>query len=188
MATVKKPVAAVEKLSKVSSKDAGKLAAKTATASASAGTPSEDKAYKYPDKWKEPKSTALATDELWSTQLKRKEAQAIADALEETEKALKNWLIESLPKSNASGVSGKFCRVTVVKKEVPRVEDWPKFYAGIVAEYQKHSKKKDGQQDGAFALLQRSVGKSAVQEAWDAGKAIDGVGKFTAVTLSINKV
>ena len=153
-----------------------------------AGSGNEEKAYKYPDGWKEPKSLAAGADLLWQLQQKRAEAQRTADAIEAQEKAVKNWLIESLPKSDASGVAGKFCRVTAVRKDVPRVEDWSKVYAGIVAEYQRHARKKDGQQDGAFALLQRRLGDATVKEMWEAGHAIDGVGKFTAVTLSVNKI
>lgn len=169
-------------------KTADPLKGRAEQAKKAAGTGSDEKSYKYPEGWKEPKSLAAGADLLWQLQQKRSDAQKVADAIEAQEKAVKNWLIDNLPKSDASGVAGKLCRVTAVRKEVPRVEDWSKVYAGIVSDYQRHAKKKDGQQDGAFSLLQRRLGEGAVKEMWEAGLAIDGVGKFTAVTLSVNKV
>lgn len=163
------------------------LAAKAATAKKVAGEEGKDNSHKYSPKWKAPKNTATAADLLWQAQERKKVAQAAVDLIAAEESDLKAWLIKSLPKSDANGVTGKLCRVTVVKKEVPRVESWPKVYASVVAQYQSHMRKKDGQQDGAFALLQRRLGEGAVKEAWEAGLSIDGVGKFTAVTLSINK-
>jgi len=171
-----------------SSKPADSLAARAKQASKVAGAEGGEKVYKYPEGWKAPKTLAAGADLLWQLQAQRTVAQKIADEIEAKEKAVKNWLIDNLPKSDANGISGKLCRVTIVKKEVPRAEDWSLVYSGIVAEYQKHAKKKDGLQDGAFSLLQRRLGEAAVKEVWEAGKAIQGVGKFTATTLSINKV
>jgi len=165
----------------------GALAAKAASAKKVAGEEGKDNSHKYSPKWKVPKNVATAADLLWQAQERKKVAQAAVDTIAAEESDLKAWLIETLPKSNAAGVTGKLCRVTVVKKEVPRAESWPKVYASIVSQYQSHMRKKDGQQDGAFALLQRRLGEGAVKEAWEAGLSIDGVGKFTAVTLSINK-
>lgn len=153
-----------------------------------AGSDAPDRTHKYLPTFKAPKSVALAADALWKKQQERKQAQAVADALEAEEADLKAWIIEELPKSQATGVAGKLCRVTAGRKEVARVEDWPKFYAGVVAEYQSHMRRKDGQQDGAFSLLQRRIGEAAVKERWENGVAIAGVGKFTATTLSITKV
>lgn len=153
-----------------------------------AGPDTPDRSHKYLPSFKVPKSIAIAADALWKKQEERKKAQAVADALEAEEADLKAWIIEELPKSQATGVSGKLCRVTAVRKEVPRIENWPQFYAGIVAEYQSHVRRKDGQQDGAFSLLQRRVGEAAVKERWEGGHGVEGVGKFTVTTLSINKV
>jgi len=152
-----------------------------------AGPEGPDRSHKYSPKWKPPKTAAAGADLLWQVQQRKSDAQKAVDAIEAEEKDLKAWLVETLPASGASGIAGKLCRVTLVRKEVPRVEDWPKVYAGIVAEYQRHAKKKDGLQDGAFSLLQRRLTEGAVKEAWEAGQAIDGVGKFPVTTLSVGK-
>lgn len=167
---------------------ADKLADRAAKVAKTASKVSTKKEYEYPEGFKKPKSLALGTDTLWELQVKRKAVQKIADALEVQENAIKHYLIENLPKSDASGVAGKFCRVTVGSKEVPHADDWSKVYAGIVADYLAHVKKKDGQQDGAFSLLQRRLGEAAIQEIWKAGESVEGVGVFNAVTLSINKI
>jgi len=131
------------------------LRAKAAQASKTGGE--EEKPYKYPEGWKTPKTLGFAADALWNTRNARLALQKQVDELEAMENALKHHLIENLPKSDAGGVSGHLARVTVTTKDVPRVEDWGKVYAAIVADYKKHAKKKDGQQDGAFAMLQRRL-------------------------------
>lgn len=163
------------------------LSAKTKAAVKAAGDPTE-KVYEPPAGWKAPKTLGAVADKLFTTRNARLALAKEVDALQAEETALKNHLIATLPKSDANGVAGKLCRVAVNKKDVARVEDWPGFYAGLVADYTSHMRKKDGLQDGAFALLQRSLGKAAVKEAWENGKAVKGVGKFTVIDVSINKL
>lgn len=126
-------------------------------------------------KFKFPKTMGACADKLYQLREKRLEEQKKVDVIEEEEKALKEHLIQNLPKSEASGVAGKLARVTIVTKIVPQVEDWDKFYA--------HIKKK-----GEFDLMQRRVSDTAVKERWDAGKQVPGVKTFNALTVSINKV
>lgn len=163
------------------------LASKAQAAKKVAGDASE-KAYKFPDGWKPPKTLALAADKLYQTQQARFAMQKEVDRMQEEETALKQHLIASLPKDDASGIAGKVARVTIKKDTVPRAESWPAVYAAIVAEYARHKKQKDGLEDGAFALLQRRLGESAVKEAWNAGLAVPGVGKFTVTSVGINKL
>lgn len=126
-------------------------------------------------KFKFPKTMGACADRLYELREKRLGEQKKVDVIEEEEKALKEHLIQNLPKSEASGVAGKVARVTVVTKVIPQVEDWDKFYA--------HIKKK-----GEFDLMQRRVSDTAVKERWDAGKQVPGVKTFNALTVSINKV
>jgi hypothetical protein len=86
--------------------------------------------------------------------------------------AISNHLIAVLPKSDASGVSGRFANARVVVKQVPRVVDWALFYAHV-------AKKK------AWELLQRRVGETAIKERWDAGERVPGVEPFAIVTVSV---
>lgn len=126
-------------------------------------------------KFKFPKAMGACADRLYELRQKRLEEQKKVDAIEAEEKALKEHIIQNLPKSEASGVAGKLARVTVVTKEIPQVEDWDAFY--------KYVKK-----TGNFDLMQRRLTDAAVKERWEAGKEIPGVKHFQAVSVSINKV
>lgn len=126
-------------------------------------------------KYKFPKALGACADLLYQLRQKRLEMQKEVDKIAAEEAALKEYIINTLPKSEASGVAGKLARVTVVTKEVPQVEDWEAFYKYV---------KKTGQ----FDLLQRRVVDAAIKERWEHGEEIPGVKHFQAVTVSINKV
>lgn len=121
------------------------------------------------------KKMGTCADRLYALKAKRLAAQKVADEIKEEETALKEHIINTLPKSEASGIAGKMARVTVVNKTVPRVEDWDKFY--------RHVKR-----TGNFEMLQRRVGEKAIQERWDNGKEVPGVSHFTFPIISMNKV
>lgn len=125
--------------------------------------------------YKFPKTLGACADRVYSLRQERLEAQKKVDAMEAEEKALREHIINTLPKSETTGVAGKLARVTVITKSVPQVKDWDAFYA--------HVKKTSG-----FDLLNRALSKSAVEARWEAGKKVPGVEAFTAVTLSVNKV
>lgn len=127
------------------------------------------KAYKFP------KSMGACADLVYQLREKRLAGQKLVDEVEAEEMALKDHIINNLPKSEATGAAGKLARVTVVTKKVPQVRDWDAFWKGF-------DKKRD------IDLLPRSLSKAAVEARWEAGKKIPGVVSFTAVTLSINKV
>lgn len=126
-------------------------------------------------KYKFPKALGACADKLFELRNKRLEMQKTVDVVAAEETALKNYIIENLPKSEASGVAGKLARVTVVTKQVPQVKDWDAFYKYV---------KKTGQ----FDLMQRRLTDAAIKERWEAGKEIPGVEHFNAVSVSINKV
>ncbi len=125
--------------------------------------------------FKFPKALGACADLVYSLRQERLAAQKVVDALEEKEKALREHIINTLPKSEATGAAGKLARVTVVTKEVPQVKDWKKFYAYV-------------KKNNAWDLMQRRLSAAAVTERWEAGKEVAGVEAFQAVTLSINKL
>ncbi len=125
--------------------------------------------------YKFPKTMGACADRLYLLKTKRAEAQRVADELKAEESALKEHVIETLPKSEASGVAGKVARVTVINKEVPQVSNWDLLY--------KHIKK-----TGQFELLGRRLSATAINERWEAGKEVPGVGHFKATTISLNKI
>lgn len=126
-------------------------------------------------KYKFPKALGACADKLFELRNKRLEMQKAVDAVAAEESALKNHIIENLPKSEASGVAGKLARVTVVTKQIPQVKDWDAFY--------KYVKK-----TGSFDLMQKRLTDAAIKERWEAGKEVPGVEHFNAVSVSINKV
>lgn len=126
-------------------------------------------------KYKFPKTLAACADKFYQLKEQKSAAQKLVDAIDAECKALKEHLINNLPKSEASGVAGKLARVTVVNKKVPQVKDWDKLYAHI---------KKTNQ----FEFLQRRLSDSAVNERWDNGKSVPGVESFNVTTLSVNKL
>jgi hypothetical protein len=125
-----------------------------------------------------PSSLAAAADLFYKTREERLALQKEVNAIEEREKILKDHLVRSIPKSEATGIAGKLVRVSVVTKSVPQVEDWDAFYAYIVKTRKK----------GGFALLNKAVNSASVKEIWDAGKDVPGVTPFNKVELSVNKL
>lgn len=122
-----------------------------------------------------PKTLGECADLIYQTRESRLALQKQVAEIEAYEKMLKEHVINNLPKSQLEGAQGKVARVTVVKKQIPQVEDWPAFHEYV----RKHK---------AFELLQRRLSVEAVAERLDAGKILPGVKIFTAVSLSVNKV
>lgn len=126
--------------------------------------------------YKFPKAMGACADMLYKLRQERLAKQKGVEAIEAEEKALKLYIINNLPKSEASGVAGKMARVTVVTKEVPQVSDREAF-----RKYVNRTKR--------FDLANKlSPSAPAVRAMWEDGKAIPGIDKFNAVTISMNKV
>ena len=125
--------------------------------------------------YKFPKEMGRCADLIYQLREKRLAGQKMVDEVEAEEKALKEHIINNLPKSETTGVAGKLARVTVKTKKVPVVKDWDQFWS-------KFNKKTDTD------LMQRSLSKAAIEARWEAGKEIPGVEAHQVVTLSINKV
>lgn len=125
--------------------------------------------------FKFPMKMGLCADKLYDLRARRLDAQKVADLLEAEEKALKLHIINNLPKSESSGVSGKTANVKIQKKEIPQVNDWEKFYGYV-------------KKNNAWDLMQKRLSEGAVNERLDAGKKIPGVEIFNAVTVSCTKI
>lgn len=125
--------------------------------------------------FKLPKTLAQCADLLYETKAARLAQQKVVDELQAKESLLREHLIANLPKSEASGVAGKVARVTIGTDTIPRVDDWDLLW--------KHVKK-----TGQFELLQKRVSNVAVEERWEHGKEVPGVGHFKVVKVSLNKL
>lgn len=126
-------------------------------------------------KFKFPKTMGACADRLYELKAKKAEAKRVTDAIEEEEKALKAHIIETLPKSEASGIAGKVARVKIEEKEVPQVKDWDAFY-----KYVKRT--------NSFDMMQRRLTDTAVMARIDAGKPLPGVEMFKYKSISLTKV
>lgn len=122
-----------------------------------------------------PKTLGACADTLYTLREERRKAQRAVDEIEACEALVREHIIQTLPKSETTGVSGKLARVSVVSKTVCQVVDWTKFYAFI----KKHN---------AWELLQRRVSEAPVKERWDDQKKVDGVEPLLVPTLSLNKL
>lgn len=126
-------------------------------------------------KYKFPKAVGACADKLYQLREERLKQQKIVDDIEAEEKALKAHIINTLPKSEASGVSGKIAKVKVETDDIPQTEDWDKVWQYI-------------KKNNAFDLLQRRLNNAAVEERWEAGKKIPGIKTFKVVKVSCTKV
>lgn len=122
-----------------------------------------------------PKTLGECADALYTARQNRLALQRQIDEMGAYETALREHIINTLPKSKQEGAQGSLARVTVVRKEVPQVKDWTAFQAFI-------------KKTGAWELMQRRPSEAALKERLDAGVKVPGVDVFHAVTLSVNKV
>lgn len=126
--------------------------------------------YKFPAK------LGACADRLYKLRETRLALNRKAADLESEEKALKAYIIDTLPMSQASGISGKLVRVSVTKKEIPIVTDQEKF-----RKYMNRTHRWD-----LANKLQPSA--PAVRDLWDEGRDVSGLDKFTVKSLSMNKL
>lgn len=122
-----------------------------------------------------PKKMGEWPDLLKKMQLERLAKQKEVDAMEANEKLFKEHMIQNIPKSEASGISGKEYKVQIVKALVPQTEDWETLYKHIL-------KTKD------FGFLNKALNKGHVEEVLDSGKTVPGVKLFEAVKVSLTKI
>jgi hypothetical protein len=122
-----------------------------------------------------PKKLGEVADLLYAERQHRLVEQHMIKDMQDFETRLKNYLIDHLPKSEASGVSGRIACATVTTRQVPTVEDWDAFYGYI--------KKKN-----AFDLLNKHLNVAAATERLEAGEKIPGLGEFTLVGVSCVKL
>ncbi len=103
-----------------------------------------------------PKTAAGITDLLYTTQQERYAVQARAKALEAVESACREWLITNLPKSEASGVSGKVARSYVENKDIVVVESWPELYKYVQSRATKNP--------GVWGIFQKRITADMAEE------------------------
>jgi hypothetical protein len=127
----------------------------------------EDRRYVFPA------SLGACVDRLRALDAK---ADLIKRQLKEVEDeygALEKHLIDSIPKEDLQGATGKTARVELDRKTVPTAKDWDAIYAYI-------------KKTGAWELLHKRLSTTACNERWAAKRVIPGVEPFTVVKLKLS--
>ncbi len=127
-----------------------------------------------------PKTLAACADELYQTRQARLAIEKEAETLKARETQLREHLINTLPKSQASGIAGSVARASIESKTIYQVKDW-----GLVHEY---IRKNAGKNPGVWALLQRRLSDSTVKEMWEGGTKVPGTEPYELKTVSLTKV
>lgn len=122
-----------------------------------------------------PKSLAQCADKLYGLRAERLEAQREVDLMKKDENELRDHIIDNLPKSEATGVSGKLANAKVSNASEPVIQDRDKFQKYVV-------------ENDAWDLVPRSICRSAIKARWEDDVEVPGVGTITVVKLSLTKV
>lgn len=128
-------------------------------------------------KKKLPTNLAQCADLLYESRETRLSLQKVPKAIEEQEKELKAFIIDTLPKSQADGITGKLAHAEIKREEVPSVKSWEELFTWI----------KKGKGIERFAVLGRAINKEAVEELWADKQKVPGVETFTVVKVSCTK-
>lgn len=121
-----------------------------------------------------PKTLGACADELYRIRGDKAALAAQIKALETKERLVEEKFIAELPKSDQEGAIGRVAKAVIRTNDVPTVEDWQAFYGYV-------GKKK------RFDLMQKRLSSTAIQEMWDAGEKVPGVGTFRVVKVSVTK-
>jgi hypothetical protein len=124
--------------------------------------------------FKVPANPAKCADLLYEKREARYALQRQAEELEKQEKQIRDYLIAKLPEKDASGITGAVATVQIEVSTAPQPEDWGKIHAYV-------------KKTGKFELLQRRINTKAVEELWDDGKAVPGVGRVLVKKVSCTK-
>jgi hypothetical protein len=111
------------------------------------------------DHFKEVQALRLAMD---------KEVKAVKDR----ENELKDFLIENI--EVGGGAFGLKHKAEVTREEKPTVEDWEAIHEYVL-------------ETGDFNVMGRSLNSKTIEDMWEEGETIDGVGSVYVKKISITK-
>lgn len=121
-----------------------------------------------------PKKLGACADLLYDLRAEKAELSRQIREIESVEKEVKEYIINNLPKSDLTGVSGAKARVSVVSKEIPVVTSWEDLYEYI-------------QETSNFHILGRRIIDKAVREIQET-EEVPGIGSFNVISVSCTKV
>lgn len=122
-----------------------------------------------------PKKLPEVVDLLYATEQERFALQHKVDRLKSIESACEQALIDRIDLKEAKGATGRVASVEIEVKRVPVAVDWDKLL--------RHVRK-----TGEFEFLQRRLSTKAVEERWEAGKAVPGTGVLNVKTVHLRKL
>jgi hypothetical protein len=136
--------------------------------------------------FKMPKTLAACADMAYELRQERYALQKQVEELKSRESALVEHLIETLPKSDALGITGKKARATIKETEIVDLQgDGAEPFAGVYDYILKNGRK----DPGVWSLLQRRLGSEAAKELIAAGKGkLIGAKLGTVKTISLTKL
>lgn len=98
-----------------------------------------------------------------------------AAAVKKRETEINDSIIRDLSKSDDTGAAGRFYRVQIKEKRVPKPEDWQQIHAYI-------------RDNDRFDLLQKRVSDKAVMDMLEAGEEIPGMETALIPSVSLTKL
>lgn len=128
-----------------------------------------------------PKQIAECADLLYVLDKARLALSKQLTRISELERAIEVKIIEELPQSNATGISGQVANVRITTKAIPIVDTenggWDRVWGWI--------RKQKGVE--GFALLQRRLNAKALQDLTENGVKIPGITSFIDKSVSCTK-
>ena len=121
-----------------------------------------------------PKTLGICADHLKEVESLRLAMQKEVDAVKKRENELRDHIIDNLSVSDDTGAVGKKYIAQIKPEDKPTVNDWEEFYDFIFDQDRPD-------------LLQKRLSEKAIQEMWEDGKEVPGIGKFIAKKLSVTK-
>ena len=122
-----------------------------------------------------PGSLGSCVDRIYRLREQRRLLEAQIDDLKREERAIELHLVDTLPKSDATGIQGKVAKGKLASKAIPTPRDWDAIYGYVHSHH-------------AFHLLQRRLATAAVSELLQDGQAVPGVEIFHHISMSITKL
>lgn len=130
--------------------------------------------------FKAPKTLAECGDQLYSIREQRLAMQKQVDELQAQETFLREHLINTLPKSNATGVAGKLVRVSIESKTVYQAKDWDAIRLYIKGHAAKNP--------GVWGLMNKALNQATIKEMYESGKKVPGIESLEVKVVSMNKL
>lgn len=114
-------------------------------------------------------------DELYQKRAERLELEKQVEELKKDEEAIKNYLLTTFGEEGLNGAKGSVATAAVSVQLIPHATDWPLIYKYI-------------DENKAWDLLERRIGRMAYRSRYEAGEEVPGIEPISVATLSLTKI